>query len=191
MSAFDVYSIYLAVKAHFTSKKYDYFRYGGRTRTSEEKFNNRNDRYFFEKLSKRFTKEEIEQYFVSNFLVNSNFYIKEMEDKNFVNWKKRSQSISYLFHQDIENVLMLSSDLNEALKCRNGQHSTLLKMYLGDIIMIETLVLLNRVTGFINRYDQIMSNDVVWEQASNRLKKYDPFVKVEHSKIKELIKQKL
>ena len=68
MSAFDVYSIYLGVKTHFTSKKYDYFRYEGRTRTSEEKFNKRNDRYFFEKLSKKFTKEEIEQYFVSNFL---------------------------------------------------------------------------------------------------------------------------
>jgi hypothetical protein len=191
MSAFDVYSIYLAVKAHFTSKRYDYFRYGGRTKTSEDKFNKRNDRYFFEKLSKRFTKEEIEQYFVSNFLVNSNFYIKEMEDKNFIDWKKRTQSISYLFIQDLENILMLSSDLNEAFKCRKGQHSTILKMYLGGIIMIETMVLLNRVTGFINRYDELMSDDVVWEQASSRLKKYDPFVKIEQSKVKELIKQKL
>jgi hypothetical protein len=191
MSAFDVYSIYLAVKAHFTSKKYDYFRYGGRTKTSEEKFNKRNDRYFFEKLSKKFTKEEIEQYFVSNFLVNSNFYIKDMDDKNFLEWKKRSQSISYLFTQDLENVLMLSSDLNEALQCRKGQHSTVLKMYLGGIIMIETLVLLNRVTRFVNHYDEIMYDDVVWEQASNRLKKYDPFIKIEPTKIKELVKRKL
>jgi len=191
MSAFDVYSIYLAVKAHFTSKKYDYFRYGGRTRTSEEKFNKRNDRYFFEKLSKKFTKEEVEQYFVSNFLVNSNFYIKDMDDKNFLEWKKRSQSISYLFVQDLENVLVLSSDLNQALQCRSGQHSTLLKMYLGGTIMIETMVLLNRITGFVDRYDQIMSDDVVWEQASNRLKKYDPFIKIDSTKIKELVKRKL
>lgn len=191
MSAFDVYSIYLAVKAHFTTKKYDYFRYGGRTKTSEDKFNKRNDRYFFEKLSKKLSKEEIEQYFVSNFLVNSNFYIKEMDDKNYINWKKRTQSISYLFLQDLENVLMLCSDLNESLQCKKGQHSTILKLYLSDIIMIETLILLNRVTGFVNRYDAMMSNDVIWEQVSNRLKKYDPFVKIEPEKVKQLIKQKL
>lgn len=191
MSAFDVYSIYLAVKAHFTTKKYDYFRYGGRTKTSEDKFNKRNDRYFFEKLSKKLSKEEIEQYFVSNFLVNSNFYIKEMDDKNYVNWKKRTQSISYLFLQDLENVLMLCSDLNQSLQCKKGQHSTILKLYLSDIIMIETLILLNRVTGFVNRYDTMMSNDVIWEQVSNRLKKYDPFVKIDTVKVKQLIKQKL
>lgn len=191
MSAFDVYSIYLGVKTHFTSKKYDYFRYEGRTRTSEEKFNKRNDRYFFEKLSKKFTKEEIEQYFVSNFLVNSNFYIKEMEDSNYVEWKKRTQSISYLFTQDLENVLMRSNDLNEALQCKRGQHSTLLKTYFAGNVMIETLVLLNRVTGFIDRYDQVMKDDVIWEQTSTRLKKYDPFVKVDPSKVKQLVKQKL
>jgi hypothetical protein len=191
MSAFDVYSIYLAVKAHFTTKKYDYFRYGGRTKTSEEKFNKRNDKYFFEKLSKKLTKEEVEQYFVSNFLVNSNFYIKEMDDKNYMNWKKRTQSISYLFLQDLENVLMLCKDLNESLQCKMGQHSTVLKLYLSDIIMIETMILLNRVTGFVNRYDSVMSDDVIWEQVSNRLKKYDPFVKMDTEKVKQLVKQKL
>jgi len=191
MSAFDVYSVYLAVKAHFTSKKYDYFRYGGRTRTSEEKFNKRNDRYFFEKLSKKFTKEEIEQYFVSNFLVNSNFYIKEMDDSNFLEWKRRTQSISYLFLQDLETILLRSEDLNDALQCRKGQHSIILKTFFAGQVMIETLVLLNRVTGFIDRYDDIMKDDVIWEQISNRLKKYDPFVKIDSTKVKELVKKKL
>lgn len=191
MSAFDVYRIYLAVKAHFTTKQYDYFRYGATTKTSEEKFNKRNDRYFFEKLSKKFTKEEIEQYFVSNFLINSNFYIKEMDDKNYMSWKKRTQSISYLFSQDLENILMLCSTLNESLQCKKGHHSTILKLYLSDIVMIETLILLNRFTGFVNRYDSMMPDDVIWEQVSNRLKKYDPFVKVDTEKVKQVIKQKL
>ena len=57
--------------------------------------------------------------------------------------------------------------------------------------MIETMILLNRVTGFVNRYDSVMSDDVIWEQVSNRLKKYDPFVKMDTEKVKQLVKQKL
>ena len=104
MSAFDCYVIYLALKAHFSRKGYDYFKYNGRTKASVENFNVRKDRYFFEKLTKRYSKEEIESYFVSNYLSNSNLWVGEMNDKNFLDWKKRIQSISYLYENDLKII---------------------------------------------------------------------------------------
>ena len=104
MSAFDVYVTYLAIKAHFTRKNYDYFKYAGRIKTTEEKFLNRNDRYFFEKLSKKMNKQQLEQYFVSNFLATSNFWVGYMDEKHFIEWQKRAQSISYLFSSDLDKL---------------------------------------------------------------------------------------
>ena len=191
MSAFDVYSVYLSVKAHFTTDKYDYFRYGGKTRTSEDKFNKRNDRYFFEKLGSKYTKKEIEEYFISNFLVNSNFYIKYMNEDNWVEWNRRRQSMTYLFTQDLESILLRCDTLNDALQCKSGQHPPILKMYLGEKIMIETLILLNRITKFVDRYDHLMPNDIIWKNVSKNIKKYDPFVNFDTQKAKQVILSKI
>ena len=39
MNAFDCYVIYLAIKAHFSRKTYDYFKYNGHIKASQDKFN--------------------------------------------------------------------------------------------------------------------------------------------------------
>ena len=63
---FDVFKVYLAVKLHFTSN-YNYFDYDGKVNCKLETFTKRNDRYFFHKLSKKYGKDEILDFFVSNF----------------------------------------------------------------------------------------------------------------------------
>ena len=105
MSSFDCYVIYLAIKAHFSRKTYDYFKYNGHIKASQDKFNERPDVYFFEKLAKSYTKKELEPYFVSNFLSNSNLWVGEMNDKNFLDWKKKIQSISYLYENDLKTIV--------------------------------------------------------------------------------------
>ena len=66
---FDVFKVYLAVKLHFTSN-YNYFDYDGKVNCKLETFTKRNDRYFFHKLSKKYGKDEILDFFVSNFCEN-------------------------------------------------------------------------------------------------------------------------
>jgi len=192
MKAFDVYLIYIAIKTHFTKKTYDYFRYGASIKASEEKFNQRNDVYFFEKLAKNLkTKKEVEQYFVSNFVVNSNFYIKEMSDGNYLDWKKKTQSISYLFESDLDKILLRESTLQDAMQCNKGVHSTTLKMYFADQIMLETLVLLDMVIDFTNRYDNVLLGDPIWGSVSELIKRYGPFLQVDKSKVKKVILSKI
>jgi hypothetical protein len=48
---FDVYKVYLGVKLHFTTKTYDYIKYGGKVNATLDSFTKRKDRYFFHKLS--------------------------------------------------------------------------------------------------------------------------------------------
>ena len=74
MTPIEVYKTYLAFKNHFTKPNYDYFQYCGKSRASTESFNKRKDKYFFERMSRQKSDEEIKQYFacstISSFKLN-------------------------------------------------------------------------------------------------------------------------
>ena len=192
MNSFQVYSTYVALKTHFSRKTYDYFKYQGSVKTTEKAYSKRPDKYFFEKISNKYTnKEQVIEYFVSNFLVNSNFHIIQMNNDNYLNWQKKMQSFSYLFSTDIDVILNRCDTINDCMQCKNSTHSDILKLFLGGRIMIETLLMLNRLTGFIDRYDKLLEDDVIWKQLSFRLKKYDPFISGNPEQVKEIILKKL
>ena len=107
-----------------------------------------------------------------------------------MDWKRKMQSITYLFGQDIENLSTLSSNFNDVFTCNRG-HSQLLKAYLGGRVMLETLIMLNKITHFVSRYDNLLKEDVIWKQLSLLLHKYDPFIEEDPSKIRQLVLQKL
>ena len=44
-----MYTKHTAFKNHFTKAAYNYFKYSGKSRASKEAYNNRKDRYFFER----------------------------------------------------------------------------------------------------------------------------------------------
>ena len=191
MNSFEVYSTYVALKTHFSRKTYDYFKYNGTVKVSIEKYNKRPDKYFFEKIAKKYNKEEVIQYFVSNFLVNSNFHIIQMNDKNYLEWQRKMQSFSYLFSTDVDTILERCTSINECMQCNNSNHSQVLKLFLGGSLMMETLIMLNRLTGFIDRYDDLLNEDPIWKQLSFTLKKYDPFIQGSSKQVKQIILKKL
>ena len=66
LSPFDTYKEYLAYKNHFTKEKYDYQRYGGKSRAKIDSFYKRKDRYFFEKMSRKYKDPEIKDFFLAS-----------------------------------------------------------------------------------------------------------------------------
>ena len=67
----DAYRCYLALKNHFTKDHYDYIKYRGKTRASNEAFYKRKDRFWFEKFARQKNDKEIEEFFVSNFIYST------------------------------------------------------------------------------------------------------------------------
>ncbi len=192
MNSFQVYSTYVALKTHFSRKTYDYFKYQGSVKTTEKAYSKRPDKYFFEKISNKYTsKDQVIEYFVSNFLVNSNFHIIQMNNENYLNWQKKMQSFTYLFSTDIDVILDRCDTINDCMQCKNSSHSDILKLFLGGRIMMETLLMLNRLTGFIDRYDKLLEDDIIWKQLSFTLKKYDPFISGDPNQVKEIILKKI
>ena len=118
MDGFDVYKIYLAVKLHFTSESYDYFKHNGKTTARLKTFTKRRDRYFFHKLSRSYSNNDCVNYFVAGFINNDSVWIGDVVGKtggeNYAKWQKRIESLSYVFESDIDTLfdLLVVHDFN-------------------------------------------------------------------------------
>ncbi len=192
MMPFECYKTYLAMKSHFTKDSYDYVRFNGRCKASLDAFYKRRDRFFFEKMSRQHDNKEIEQFFVANFVSCQNPQSLYMADiikygeKNFKDWQKRTQSMSYLFKNEVDS-LFSDKNFDEMFVVKGGQHPELIKQYLKNKVSIETLVILDRILGYKSKFDKKMS-DPVWEQVSRRMAKYSPFLHIDVFRYKKVLK---
>ena len=146
MNGFEVYKIYLAVKLHFTSKgkTYDFHKYGGRTTARLETFTKRRDRYFFHKLSKSYNNITIVDYFVSNFVTNTNLWVGDIigktGDDNYKQWSKKIEALHYYYEQDIDYILEQDYKFDDLFKSVNGQDPPILKMFLSDHLPYRLII---------------------------------------------------
>jgi len=192
MTPFDAYKTYLAIKNHFSKDKYDYFKYAGKSRASVESFNKRKDKYWFEKLSRQKTDEEIKNFYVSNFIEATDpsaMWIGSMireGDTHYKDWQKRQQSLKYLFTQESESML---SEYNlEQLFDASRQHPPIVKKFLSGNISMETLVIYDRIFLFGNKFDKKIL-DPVWETLSFKIKKYSPFLNIDVAEYKSVLRK--
>jgi len=192
VTPFETYQSYLSMKSHFTNPKYDFFKYGGKSRATVTSFNKRKDKYWFEKTSRKYSDEEVLNFLLANF-VNANnpqnLWIGEIinsGERTYAEWMKRKQSMTYIFKEQSENLLS-ETDLEELFNCSKG-HPLVLKRYLGGEISLETLTILEKVFSFVKNFDKKLK-DPVWESVSLKIKKYSPFININVFQYKKLLKE--
>jgi hypothetical protein len=191
----ETYKQYLALKHHFSSDTYDYHKYCGKIKASVESFNKRKDRLFFEKLSRQKQDGEIVDFFVSNFISSTDpssiwigDIIKNGNDR-YLEWQKRTQSLTYLFEQDLKNVFEGKNFL-EYIKIETNKHPKLIKEYLSGNLLLETMVILDQMISYRKKFDEKLS-DPVWQIISSKIKKYSPFLKLDLDKYKNILRKVL
>ena len=193
MSPFDCYKSYLAFKNHFCKESYDYFKYCGRSRASLDSFHKRKDRYFFERMSRQKSDDEIKAYFVANFAECSDpqsLWIGEIirtGEDTYTNWLKKSQSLFYLFKTEAE-VFINKDSFVELFEIKNNQHPEVLKKYIQKAISLETMVILDMILDYVKKFDKKLT-DPVWETVSLRIRKYKSFINIDVAKYKEILKE--
>ena len=191
VTPFETYRTYLSMKSHFTNPKYDFIKYGGKSRATMTSFNKRKDKYWFEKTSRKYSDQEIIDFLLSNF-VNAtnpqNLWIGEIinsGERTYAEWKMRQQSLTYMFTEQSENLLS-ENDLEKVFNCSKG-HPIVLKKYLGGEISLETLSILEKVFSFKGKFDKKLK-DPVWETVSMKLKKYLPFLNINVFQFKKILR---
>jgi hypothetical protein len=192
VTPFETYQHYLSLKNHFTNPKYDFFKYGGKSRATLTSFNKRKDKYWFEKSSRKYSDKEIVDFLVSNFVSTDNpqnLWIGEIinsGERTYAEWMKRQQSLTYLFKEQSEE-LFSEIKLDDALNCSKG-HPPVLKKFLSGKITLETLVIYDRIFLFGKMFDKKLL-DPVWETVSLKIKKYNPFLNIDVFQFKKILRE--
>ena len=192
MMPFDAYRCYLSLKNHFTKDHYDYHKYRGKTRATVQAFYKRKDRFWFEKFARSKNDKEVEEFFVSNFIYSTDpatMWIGEMikeGEGRYTEWKKKVQSLSYIFKEEVENVFE-EQKVDDAFNCSKG-HPPILKSYLGGDTSLETMVICDIIFGYGKDLDKRL-NDPVWETVSRKIKKYKPFININVPRYKKILKE--
>lgn len=189
MQPFDCYKTYIALKNHFETPSYDYFRYNGKVNASFDSFCARKDKYQFSKLSK---KEDVQSYILANFIAQKKIgwvgdLLSEEAETNFKTWQKRQQSLTYIISEDLSGF----DNLKEVIIVKNNQHPILLKMYLQKKVCIETLIVIDRFTNMFEYWNKNINDPVVWPTVFMLVEKYKPFFKFDKNKFTNLLKEKI
>ena len=191
VSPFETYQHYLSLKNHFTNPKYDFFKYGAKTRASMTSFNKRKDKYWFEKTSRKYSDKEVVDFLVSNFVSSDNpqnLWIGEIissGERNYAEWMRRQQSLTYLFKEQ-SSELLSENELETLFNCTKG-HPLILKEFLSGRLSLETFVIYDKIFRFSKNFDKELT-DPVWETVSLKLKKYSPFLNIDMFQYKKILR---
>jgi hypothetical protein len=182
--AYQMYVYYLAIKRHFTSN-YDFHKYNGKINASVTSFETRKDKFFFYKLSK---KTDAKNFILANVVENPNIWVGdivgEKGDAVFMEWKKKQQSISYVFKSELSN---LDEDFDSNLIVKNGQHPKLLRLYINRTISKETLIIVDDLTNVFSYWNNKLVDKIIFPDILNTCNKYKPFLEFDRNKMKNIL----
>lgn len=195
MTDFEAYKLYIALRLHFTSD-YDYVKYNGKCNATVQSFRKRKDMFFFKKLGRIYNKQQLEHFFIANFLADEKVWVREMltpecEDV-YKQWQKKSESLMYFFKTDcnlISQYCDTSGKFDSFFNVKDGQHPPMLKMALSNKVSLESFVILNSILRFVGRWDKQIVDTVVWPSYSLKCKKYRPFLDFNVDKAKAILRK--
>ena len=186
---YDAYCLYLAINNHFHSDSYDYFKYNGKVSAKLESFMKRKDKYHFAKLSRKYN-DELRDFLVANFS-KKKYYVRELLEmeceKNYIEFKKRKQKLTYLITEEMRYLFDKYKHIDFCIGIKDGQHSNILREYLGGRIAAETLVAVDKIFDIFTDYDTMVSENFIWPKTRKRLDSLAPFLELEHKKLQTIL----
>lgn len=184
--------LFLSLRTHFHSERYDFFQMNGKVRATEQSYQNRKDKVFFEKIAKQYNTTELKKFYIANFLEDRH-YITDMTGDDahraYINYISRHQAISYSFSRDLDK--MFDAGIDKIFTTKSTTYPQLIMMSLNKSINIESMVILNDLIKYTNKFDDVYHDDFVWPRMSLKIRKYKPFIHYDHSVMKKTLKEKL
>lgn len=199
-TGFAAFAMFNAIKLHFTSDSYDYFKYNGKTNVSKQTFTTRKDKYQFYKLSRKYDVVTLRDYYVANFLESDVQWVGDIMgpdgEENYTKWCKRIQSLTYTFENDI--IYMFDSvdgaefwSMEDYFKPIDGGWPMIITKMMQNKISLETVCILVDILGCMPMWEKLITDDIIWPSNHRLIKKYTPFIQYDKSKYKQFLKEKI
>ena len=186
--AFGAYQRYLALRLHFTSN-YDALKYNFKVRADYEKFKNKPEAYWFNKLSERFTVDELTNAFVSNFIAGKKWggMHDPTFDATYTAWLGRIETLTYTFTNDLETIRNASGEtllLADLFITDPSQLPPVVMLWHRKKVSLETVTALDKLTKFSVKSQ---CTSVLWPGDKQLIQKYGPFLQIDVPKFKEIL----
>ena len=193
---FKAYQRYLAIKAHFTTDSYDILKHKGKVRASVSSFKTRNDRYYFARVEKKYSKK-LTEFFLANFIERGDLWIGDLVDEDadiaYKNWQKRFESLQYLFWRDmsaLRNYMdIYDCAFDDLFSMKDNDHPPIFQMLAMNEISIESFIILDMFLNFIRTFDKKMIDDPIWSMYNGKIKKYRCFININKDDYRKVIKE--
>jgi len=188
---FESYKLYNALKLHFESDSYDALKYNFKTSVKATSFFKRKDKYFFAKLAKTYERD-LKEFYIANFK-NDVKYVGDMlnegGERYYRDHKKVMESLSYQFENDINKLNDMDVEFDSLLIAEENNHPLIIRLWMQEEIQLETIVILDSLTGFIERENKKITDTIIWPDIHRKITKYKPFVKFNKDKCIDLLKK--
>lgn len=192
IDGYSVYKLYLMVKGHFNNQ-YDCIKYNWVMRVSTKAYEKRRDKYFFERLSKKYTLGELYKIFLCNVLSNPDAWVGDISGADALQFYRQQmgklERASYIFKEDIENLSGFCETkgirFQDLFSTASGQ-PLIFKMLQQEIISYETFILMHSVFGFISKLDSDLKDDIIWIGYKKRLMGYIKLLDINKVEAKEI-----
>ena len=188
---FESYKLYNALKLHFETDGYDAIKYHFKTSVKPTSFFNRKDKYFFAKLANTYG-NELKEFYVANFK-NDVKYVGDMlnegGERYYRDHKKVMESLTYQFQTDINKLNDMDIPFDSLLEAEDNSHPLIIKLWMQEEILLETVVILDSILGFVERENKKITDTIIWPEIYRKIMKYRPFVKFDRNKYLNLLKE--
>lgn len=190
MDGFKAYQYYMAIKLHFSQDNFDVFKNRGSVKGTRDTFNSRNDRFFFDKLARKYSSDrDLIQFYVANFAYGNEsvIYSQEESQSNIIEWTRRKESITKIFSDDCSTIIndAYKKKLTEdsVINFTLNKYPSILTLYLGKQISLETIRILDDFDELLSKWKSNSSLTLLWDSEIRRLAKSKGFVKYDTNKV--------
>ena len=185
MTLFESYKLYVALRLHFTTDRYNISATKGRVKvnlSSLEK--NAKLKHFLEKYRIKYpNKADFILFLVSNFVYGDQYGAVYESDQHVEHYHRLTgafNKLSYQFREDLKTLI--NNGYDHPNKFLNG--TTLQKLYYSKYITLESVVILDKL---YNITDNVHTTDPLWKTFSRLICKYSPFLKTDREKLKNIV----
>lgn len=193
-TGYEAFRLFHALKLHFTTN-YDFVKYHGKIKLSKDTFEKRADRFHYYRLSRKYRSEELFRFLLANFLKKDNVWIGELFQDDAVQchkkWEQLTQSLSYIFSNEIETAFNKVENLEDLLIVIDGQYPLLYNLYLRNEVSMETVIILNDILGFFPMWSKKVVDDILFPKFIFVCEKYKPFLSYDLNKMRNIVKEKM
>lgn len=178
VNGISAYRLYLSLKLHYAGKidiiKQDW----NPVRVSDAAYSKCKAKYYFEKMSKKFTLGELSAIMITNFAANPDAWGGEIADADSLTFYRqaigRIDRMESVFLEEVEAMLHFGKKkgikFKDLLTSANGQ-PWVFKFVQQQVISYETMIVLDALFRFVDTYDAM--NDHVWANGyASRIKAY-------------------